>query len=281
MIRLLTINTGRNARPYWERLALLTSQLAALQPDLVACQEVLVAPDAAADTGAALAQAAGLSLTYQPARPKQRRLAGQPVWCWSGMALLSRWPPRKVIVRRLPEDPADGERIAQLCEVETPFGLVRLANVHLTYLPGRAGLRIAELAALVDDPWLRGPAAARLICGDLNAGPASAELAWLLGPGNHRWNARDMYLAGGGDPNRATLPPNTWDERRDRCIDFLISLAPDEAGHPPVASAAVVLNQPNDAGIYPSDHFGVLADDAPERSAGTRASGAAACTEHP
>jgi hypothetical protein len=43
-----------------------------------------------------------------------------------------------------------------------------------------------------------------------------------------------------------------------RCLDYVLSVAPDARLHPGVQSGALVLGTPDADGIYPSDHRGVL-----------------------
>ncbi|MBA2520708.1 MAG: hypothetical protein H0V24_13660 [Chloroflexia bacterium] len=285
-MRIVTINTWQGRGPYRARVAALTEQLVALQPDIIAAQETLVASDGSADTTAVLAKALGLHAVFHPQRQQEETLDGYPTAQMWGLSVLARWPIVETHVCQPPWDPADGERPALLCAIAAPAGLVRLVSLHLTHLKNDPVKR-QQLEAIVNDPWLAQPAAARLLGGDFNQTLDGPSLDWLLAGERHPWHVLDTYRAGDGAAGRATMSPrnsHTPQIRDDLCIDFIFSLAPTPDQHPAFARSAVVLDRPSATGVFPSDHFGVataMTLATPEIEAGRRAAGTSRANHGP
>lgn len=255
-LRVVTINTGKEDPPYRRRLELLANGLRCLRPDLVLLQEAVSTPDERCNTTRTLAATLGLSAIEAPARVKPRRIDGEIIEAPTGLGLLSRLPVTAHERVPLPTDPRDGERIALLARLETPTGTLLIINTHLTYLPDALQTRRRQIETIFAHSWLAGEWTAALLGGDLNTD--ATELPALLAAIPDRWSARDAYVAGGGSEPRATMPaaPGSGEER---CVDYLISLAGANQAHPRWSEAAVVLAQPDAAGVFPSDHRGVMA----------------------
>jgi endonuclease/exonuclease/phosphatase family metal-dependent hydrolase len=259
--RLVTINTWKGDGPYRQRIAELARQLVTLEVDLVACQEALAFIGAGGSTAETLARALRFQASFVPARDKQRVVEGELRRTWSGLAVLSRWPIVETRTVVLPADAADGPRLAQLATIEAPAGPLQLLNTHLTHLRGRDDLRCAQLATLLEEARALPQARARLLCGDLNARPGSPPIAYLEGR-EHRWDARDAWELGGPGERGATLSernPYVRDGVGEHTIDYVWSLARRGDRHPAIQDARVVLDCPGVNGIFPSDHFGVMA----------------------
>jgi len=262
-LRVLTINTGKCDGPYRARLDALSAAIRSAAPDLVLAQEVFEAadthPPAGLSTARRLAGDLDLAIAFHPIRRKPREVEGSWVDSYSGLATLSRWPMRSVTSRALPDDPEDGDRAVQFVAVETPAGIVRTANTHLTHLRHRDDLRVEQARLIAADPWWDGdgPAVLRVIGGDLNARPEHAVHDTLRAA-----QYLDAFAASGleGSPTIRRETPNGSIEAR---LDYVyIRRDGFDAGSRAdavVTSARVVLDQAVD-GILPSDHFGVLAD---------------------
>jgi endonuclease/exonuclease/phosphatase family metal-dependent hydrolase len=254
--RVVTINTGKEDRPYWCRLELLAEGLRRLQPDIVLLQETVNTPDNRVNTTRSLARALGLTAVEAPARCKLRRIEGEIVEGSSGLGLLSRLPVSAHERLALPSDPRDGERIALLARLATPGGDVLVINTHLTYLRHALAIRQRQIETIFAHPWLGERWAAAVLGGDLNTD--LPDLPALLARVPARWSLRDAYVAGGGAEPRVTMPAY-WAANEDRCLDYLISIVPAGEAHPRWSEAAIVLTQPDADGIFPSDHRGVAA----------------------
>jgi len=100
-----------------------------------------------------------------------------------GVALLSRYPVHGWHVVRLPRVPwraptwfgrrpylvRDEPRVAVIASIEAPFGMLTVANTHLTFVPWWSGRQLRRLTAnLVQFP------APVVLLGDLNMGPERA-----------------------------------------------------------------------------------------------------------
>ena len=258
-VRIATVNTWKGDGPYEARLDTLCDQLRALDADVIALQEALVAVDGSLSTPGYLARELGMTVATYANRRKCRDVEGREVESWSGLALLSRWPIVELVTHALPSDDEDGERGVLLGAVHTPAGIVRIANTHLTHLRARSELRREQLSAVLGDPFLGRPAAARLVCGDMNATPGTPEIGWLLGP-SHDWHILDAYEAADGPEMRATLSDRNCHVKPgtgERVLDYIFSLADTAQDHPYLVDARVVLDRPSDGGVFPSDHFGV------------------------
>jgi endonuclease/exonuclease/phosphatase family metal-dependent hydrolase len=253
----VTINTGKCDGPYEARIAWLAEEAGRLRPDILVCQEVFREESGSRDTLAALQRKLGLEASWAPARYKQRMCEGNAVTGWSGMALLSRYPWTYVDILQLPADDREGERVAQVALLESNETSVVLANVHLAHLPGADGLREEQLLCVLRHPLMQMKRAFRLICGDFNATPDGRLMRRLLADRDFG-SVIDAYVAGNGPALRYTLPSRNGDPGRQRCVDFILSLAAAGDAHPPFSSSAVVLRSRDpDSGALPSDHYGV------------------------
>lgn len=260
-LRVVTINTWKGDGPYGRRIEVLAEQLAALKPDVVACQEVLQSNDGTLSTVDTLAAALGVEAHSAPARAKERTVEGMRMDCTSGLAVFSRWPPTGSQTIALPSDPEDGERIAQLLTLDTPGGEVLIANTHLTHLPARDDLRRAQLETVLGALASPRPIVSRLLCGDLNARPGSPAIAYLE-DGDHRWEARDAGGCGGTAEGWATLSDRNPYVRKgigEHVVDYIWSLDRPGDCQTTVTDARIVLDSAAENGVFPSDHFGVMA----------------------
>jgi endonuclease/exonuclease/phosphatase family metal-dependent hydrolase len=254
-MRIVTINTGKGDGLYARRLELLAEGLGALVPDVVALQEAFAVADGSADTAAFLAQRLGLHVTVAPARRKLRWVDGRQVQSNSSVALLSREPLLETQRWPLPSHPDDGQRVALLVRLPLGVGVVMLANVHLTHLPGLDSLRREQISTLLAHPWFATHGSVgHLIVGDLNT---DLDRVPALFGDVRGWSIQDAYAVANGALPRTTCPV-TASGRQGRCLDYILSLTQPPRAHPSFAGAHVVLAQPDAAGIYPSDHRGVM-----------------------
>lgn len=256
-LRVVTLNTWKGDGPYRARVVAMTEQLQALAPDIVALQESFATTDGSMSTSRALAEALGMDLVTYAMREKIRHVEGADVPSTSNLCVLSRWPLRDAMARTLPSDARDGDRGALFVAVEAPLGVVRIANTHLTHLRDADSLREEELRLVLTEPWLREPAAIRLLCGDLNSEPDSETIRSMRRVG--KWHVVDACgVASRRAPTISHRNTNLSGEGRDRAIDYICSLAPTATGQPRIAGG-VTIDQPSDD-VFPSDHFGVFAD---------------------
>lgn len=245
MIRVLTLNIWKDEGDYDRRMSLITSQLPQLNCDIVCLQEVYSAGERAPSIFENLSGITGLTGFHSPARHKRRQ--GQ--WSSSGLAVLSHWPIQAAEPFALSSNPLDGERIAQIVDIDTPHGPLRVVNLHLTHLTGPDGatLRHAQLAEIQRralTQWT-GPI---VFAGDFNADPEEAALQLLLGQSDHQCSA-DLH------EDTSTLMDGV-----PKVIDLIVLRG---NGHWTIQVAETVLAERDRNGISPSDHKGVLVTIAP------------------
>jgi endonuclease/exonuclease/phosphatase family metal-dependent hydrolase len=179
-----------------------------------------------------------------------------------GTAILSRWPLIDSGVRPLP----DADMLALHAVADTPAGGLPVFTVHLDASPGASSLRCrqaAVLATLVAETGQEDLPA--VVVGDFNAEPDSDEVRLFEGhktapavPGQVFVDAWRFAEAGS--------PQATWDRRNphvaalgfpDSRIDYVFVGSPVK-GRGRVLGARRFATAPVD-GVWPSDHFGVLA----------------------
>ncbi len=249
--RLVTLNTWKCDGAYALRLQAMTRQLGLLAPDVVALQECFASTDGAHDTAGHLARALGLHSVVAHARTKNRLCDGVQMASHSGMALLSRWPVRAHVALPLPSDPADGERIALLCQLDAGPRTFTVANVHLTHLPSAHALRQLQLRTVLDHPWMRVLTDALVVCGDFNASLHADEIRHFTVPSG-AWV--DAAHAAGLRP-KVTCPAAGG---LGADLDHVLSHAASPLRW---LGALLALNSPDAlTGVWPSDHFAVCVD---------------------
>ncbi|MGI9218275.1 MAG: endonuclease/exonuclease/phosphatase family protein [Hydrogenophaga sp.] len=249
-MRLVSLNTWKAEGDHPRRLRAMAVGLQAMAPHVVALQEDLRTADGQIHTAQTLAHALGLPLHALPARAKRRRVGKVWVDSTAGLAVLSRRPVREQRALVLPQDPRDGERLAQCLRLEGEQEDWWLVNLHLSHLPDRADLRRAQLGVVLEalDRWAG--AAPVVLCGDFNAAPQDLEIAGCVHP---RGPLVDVF---GGRTKCTHRTP----EGAARDLDHIFLRMPAAAPAVAVHAATVVLDRADAHGVLPSDHFGVCAD---------------------
>jgi endonuclease/exonuclease/phosphatase family metal-dependent hydrolase len=249
--------------PWEERRQAIAATLAGVQPDLCGFQEVWGGP--AENLAVDLAGRLGMHWCWVEAG-KVRDPGGTELFI--GNAILSRWPITTQEAGALPVSVSDEARVAVHARIDAPGGTLPLFTTHLTYGPGRSALRAAQVRALARfvEEHSGGCAYPPVVTGDLNAEPGSDEMRLLGGlladpavPGLVLLDA--WRYADPGDPGF------TWDLRNgyqgdsripDSRIDYILVGLPRQ-GRGRVESVRLAGTGPVD-GVWPSDHFAVVAD---------------------
>jgi len=244
-----------------ERLAMVTRDLRALAPDIVGLQESSIARGRG---NVAARLAAALSLHWAHASAT-RRVSGirwfdaLVVWAMNfeeGPAILSRWPIIETEIVELPRcrrfyDP----RVLLRAAVATPRGVLQVFSTHT----GSDACQVRRIAELVEARRGELPAVA---VGDFNAADSAESITALAR--DHGF--MDAWRAAGQGPSagltvwqRVDAPSATVSRR----VDFIF-LVPYGAASARVRNSRVVLDTPERRAdgtlLWPSDHYGVLAD---------------------
>ena len=238
-LHVATLNIRNLADRWFERLPLLLADMATLQPDLLGLQEVVYVMQQDRLIGAAGEGRYGVV----------RGWAGRPEY---GNSLLVREPLLATDTDRLDLGLA---RSAQRSVVTLPGGSTVLVVVtHLHHLTPDETQRDEQAAAILS--WLDGaPAAdATIVMGDFNADPAEPAPARLREAG-----FLSAYATANGAEPAVTWPsglqaPAMDTDGRPECLDYIWV-----RGAVRVHSARLVFDRPDpeDAGLYPSDHLGI------------------------
>ncbi|MFO0574693.1 MAG: endonuclease/exonuclease/phosphatase family protein [Polyangia bacterium] len=266
--RALTLNLWGEQGPLERRLQLVEQQLRALAPDVIALQEVRQIPGQLPNTAETLAGRLGLHHTFAPATEWG---GGQ-----EGLAILSRFPIEKAAHAELPHATPDERRILLWATLGTPHGPLVAATTHLNYRMTHGVQREDQVEAV--DRLLREALAAMspppctaLLMGDFNATPDSDEIRFLCSL--HSLKGRRVYYqdAYAVHSDRGRDPGYTWSRRNpyvqrlrflqtDRRLDYIFVAQASRDGRGLVHHCRVALDEGDSDGVFPSDHFGVLAE---------------------
>ncbi len=240
-LHVATLNIRNLADRWPERLGLLLADMAALQPDVMGLQECVFVMHQDRVIGAA----------GEGRYTAVRGWAGRPEY---GNSLLVREPLVAHDVARLE---LGRNRSAHRAVVTLTGGAtVLVAVTHLHHVPADDNVRLEQANALVD--WLAGaPAAdARIVMGDFNADPGEPTYGRLVEAGY----VSAHQAANGREPD-VTWPSGLQAPMIDTdgdpgCLDYIWV-----GGDARVEACRVVFDRPhpNDATLYPSDHFGLSA----------------------
>jgi endonuclease/exonuclease/phosphatase family metal-dependent hydrolase len=247
-VKVLTFNTWQERGPWQDRWEVAFGGIAELDPDVVALQEVF---------------------KRDWAQTVQRRL-GFPELVYAedaaGLVLLSKYPVRDMETKTYDTRSASESyrRYALRAELGMPAGPIAFFNTHLSWLPHDDAVREAQVRELTAWAGEKARGLPAVVCGDFNAAPET-EPAGLM--------RRSGFIDAFGTlfPSDAGL---TWSNRNpytleecnrvsgallaERRIDYVF-FKPVENGRGRVSEARVVLDRPDGRGIWPSDHFGMLA----------------------
>ena len=260
-MRVVTWNVFWRFGAEWrERQPRILATLRDLAPDVVGLQESWVRDDTsqAAELAAELGMHAAVatpSLPPVPVPPETPDQAGTEL----GLGLLSRWPIRSVRRPALPVTRRPEAPVSLVATLDHPGGPLNVVVSCIEWEPDFRDDQLAQsaaLATLLEDPALDGDHPVLLLA-DLNAEPGSPELRQLTDV------AVDLWTAGGGDAGAVTLSSATpWAPvEATRLIDRRIDWVLARPGRRPVSVTRAFLagDEPVD-GLYPSDHFAVVAD---------------------
>jgi endonuclease/exonuclease/phosphatase family metal-dependent hydrolase len=240
-----------------ERLAMVTEELRALGPDVVALQEASVGWGRG-KVAARVAEALGMQYVYAPATtrvfpvPVLNHLIVRAMNFAEGSAVLSRFPITASEVFDLPRcakklDP----RILLRADVRTPWGEVAVFSTHVS----RDDCQVARVGEIVRAEARRRPA---VVMGDFNAAESLSAIAALNGDG-----FVDAYRAANPEGDGLTVWQRPWAEDATvrRRVDYILVAG---AGADVACASRVILDRPrrlpDGRTLWPSDHYGVLAD---------------------
>ncbi|HEY4185641.1 MAG TPA: endonuclease/exonuclease/phosphatase family protein [Polyangia bacterium] len=262
-IRVATLNLWGDNGPHERRLELVADELGRLGADVLALQEVREVPGRLPNQAETLARRFGFHATFSPST------------AWGGgtegLAFVSRFPIRESAAERLPHATETEGRIVFSACLETPRGPLWIHTTHLSYRlhEGReredqvmaVDARVVARAGATDLP--------QLMTGDFNTAPDADEIRWLRGATTLA--GRRVFYQDAWATVHGAAPGITWARDNpfrakmgwlpaDRRIDYIFVTAARRDGRGTVRDARLCFERPDAAGVFPSDHCGVLSD---------------------
>lgn len=242
-MKVLSLNTWQEKGPWRERWEITFKGLSEMQPDITGFQEVFNG-DWAREVQK---RTETRSLVYYP----------EP----SGLVLISKYRViRSEIWTLKNQSPTeDYKRYLIFADFETPYGRLSFFNTHHSWKLPEGAIREAQVDEILPLIDARAGKEWTIVTGDFNASADTASIGKMLAagfadtfasvnPGSKAltWDNRNPYAAGAS----VFLP--------DRRIDFIFSR--NHERHARIRNSEIVLNAPNEKGIYASDHYGVLTE---------------------
>jgi len=256
-IKIVTINILDDLSRWQARRDLLANGLAALNPDLVAVQEVRLPQNPARW----LAEQIGLP--YISLTPKMGFESSK-----EAIAILSRFP----FVSEGMLDLKGQQRVAQYVQVEVSNQPWIIANGHFYWQPGESPTRLRQVELFLD--WLKSfpENFYHVACGDFNSTPVEAPIQRM------REHFVSTYAQVHGREPDYTCPtalPRSYRSQLRTILGFFVLIRPKKFNlnwhgtldyiftdpQIKVLDCQVILNhpRPDNPKIYPSDHFGLCA----------------------
>ncbi len=257
-LKVLTWNLWWQFGPWQERAGAIASVLAETDADIIALQEVW--DDGSNNYAGQLAKELGYHHVFAP--------GACPNGIIMGNAILSRWPIAEHRIINLFDLPNAPEmRVAIYAEIDGPRGKIPFFSTHLNWQQHHSHVRqkqVADLAGFIDQtrPWKFPP----ILCGDFNADPISEEIRMLTG--QTTVPVENLVFHDAWSFRHPTKPGFSWDNNNDhaikthepdRRIDYIFCGWPRGNGKGHITDCKLVGNQPV-KGIWPSDHYGVMAE---------------------
>ncbi len=244
-MKILTLNTWQERGPWRERWELILKGLREYDADIVAFQEVF---------------------NMDWAEEVHRR-SGYPYLAvsgeHSGLIFLSKFKPveQECLVMETRSPTEDYHRYAFYLRVDVEGQDVALFNTHLSWKAGENEVRMKQTLELEAFATRKASTLPVALMGDLNGASNTPPVVylreirkwidtfWVKNPGvpGLTWDYRNPYA----EAER--------DKMAERRIDYIFireRTGPLEA----IRSSRVVFDQPSAAGVFPSDHFGVLTE---------------------
>lgn len=239
-LTIVTLNLWHDQNDWLRRQAMIVDALAQLQPDVIVLQEVLQ-HETLPNQAASLAERLGYDHHFIATEPEDapRRY---------GNAVLSRHP---IVTRGGTKlRPFDDYRTAIHVRIDVGGALIDVYGTHLHHTTEGAAIRMEQVDDLLAFIRSRNEGAPMLLAGDFNAAVQAPELSALHAEFVDVYGAMHERATA---QHPTTLNPNAG--HPPRRIDHVFA----ERGRFTPLSAQIILDRPGDDGLWPSDHFGVVA----------------------
>ena len=242
--RVATLNLEQDHKRWSDRQPLISGEIAALRPDVIAFNEVSVPLQTAKILRDGATTATGIPYNLV----QQTRVNGLSKV--EGEALLSRFP----IVETGNFDYQARDIVALVARVVVEGTPVDFYVTHLYMSRGDDSLRLFQVQQLLNWIDTRADGTPSIVCGDFNASLDAASAGLMATRFRPTQTAPTAFTPLAGRDGAVSHP--YW-PRLDRCIDYIWISDGIEA-----LASAVCFNRPSpdDPSLWPSDHAGVWAD---------------------
>ena len=259
--RVATLNIWNRMGPWEERLAAIRAAVPGVDADVLGLQEVLQIEGADAfDQAALIAEGFGYHTVFG-----RNEESAYPM----GNAILSRWPIARSRAFKLPRVGTDEHRSLLFAELDSPFGRLPVFCTHLNWMLHEGHVRQLQVRFITDRIQEVAPTTGLpvVLLGDLNAEPGADEIRFLGGltalggPSVYFADAFGLTAGAAGAPGFTYARSNPFAaplREPNRRIDYVFVRGPDTQGRGEPLEARVCFDAPH-AGIFPSDHYGVVA----------------------
>lgn len=257
--RAATLNIWSRFGPWEDRLVAIREGLRTVAPDVIALQEVLRFDGF--DQAALVNEGFGYHIAWGKASDNY----GFPL----GNAIFSRWPIVRTEVVPLPNGGSDEQRSLLFAELDAPFGKLPFFSTHLNWQFHHGHVRQLQVRVVAETVARFAPVGATfppVVAGDFNAEPDADEIRFLRGltglGGPCVYFADAFAVSGDGSLGATFSKRNPFAEVQrepERRIDYVFVRGPDHSQRGEPRNARVCFDEPY-AGVFPSDHFGVVTE---------------------
>jgi endonuclease/exonuclease/phosphatase family metal-dependent hydrolase len=260
-LRVLTLNIWNYNDPWPTRRQLIVNTIKEHNPDIIGFQEIRHSGKKN-DTGKNQAQQLAERLAdyvyiFQPAQRNPEKDE------WEGLAIFSRLPILGSSFNELSVDPSDDrdnhQRILLRAQIQTASGAFNFFNTHLSL--SQKG-RIRTTREITDYISHYSGDLPSVLVGDFNDTPDQTSIGHITKTANLIDTWADQNPT---DPGWTFSSQNPYvrdrssDKRKAHRIDYIFA-QPSHTGPGKAISCRRIADQPDADGLYPSDHFGLIAE---------------------
>jgi len=257
--RVATFNIWNRQGPWDQRLPLIRAGLRALDADAIALQEILAL--GGRNQAEEIVEGWGWHVYHAPAW----QIGGGLTF---GNAIVSPHRLLECETFALPSPPGLDTRSVVFARVDAPHGPIPFFATHLTVQFHLGRTRREQVKVLAEQVARLAPIGGPppVLCGDFNAHPDSDEIRFLRGLAT--LDGASVYFADCWTATGAAGPGTTFDRRNPYAllahepssrIDYIFVRGPDAKLRGEPIAARVALDTPTE-GVWPSDHFALVAD---------------------
>lgn len=259
-LRVCTLNIWNYNDPWPKRRDLIISTITEHNPDIIGFQEIRHSGDKN-DQGLNQAQQLATQLTdydyiYQPAQRDPDKDQ------WEGLAIFTRLPIQDSSFIKLSQDPNDKrdnhQRLVLRAQVKTDAGTFNFFNTHLS-LSQQGRIRTTkEITAYIKRYAGDMPS---VLVGDFNETPDQEPIQHIIKQGQviDAWANKHPNDPGWTFTNENPFVRKGNDQRSGHRIDYIF-VEPPKNNTGELIACQRIADQPSADDLYPSDHFGLIAD---------------------